>query len=345
MREKIEKLKKEYDKITKELAKPQVISNPQKLASLSKRNAQITKILQKYNDYQKLQKEINSTQKLLKEPEIAQEAGKELKELEEEKTKIRKELEADLKPKKLIDSKDIIMEIRAGAGGEEAALFAANLFRMYSRYVEKKGWQINLLNSSRTGLGGFKEIIFEVNGENVYETLKYESGVHRVQRIPETEKGGRIHTSTASVAVLPQAEDRDIKIKEDDLRIDVYRSSGPGGQSVNTTDSAVRITHLPTGLVVSCQDQKSQLKNREKAMQILKSRLLEKKREEETRERGKERLSQIGKAQRAEKIRTYNFPQDRITDHRIKKSWYGMERILDGELEEIIQTVRKNIER
>jgi peptide chain release factor 1 len=250
-------------------------------------------------------------------------------------------LEKALKGNNSEDKKNIIVEIRAGAGGDEAALFAAKLFRMYARFAEKQNWQANILSSNKTGIGGFKEIIFEIIGSGAFGKMKYESGVHRVQRIPETEKSGRIHTSTATVAVIPEAKEIEIKIKSEDLKIDVFRSSGPGGQSVNTTDSAVRITYLPNNIAVSCQDEKSQLKNKEKAMRILRSRLLAIEKENKEKKERKERQSQIGTGDRSEKIRTYNFPQDRITDHRIKKSWHAVEKIMDGDLDEIINTMEK----
>jgi len=238
-------------------------------------------------------------------------------------------------------NKGVIIEIRAGAGGDEAALFAADLFRMYSRFAEKQGWSKNLINSHATGLNGYKEIVFEIKGEEVYEKLEYEAGVHRVQRIPTTEKSGRIHTSTVSVAVLLEASETEIHINPNDIRTDVLRASGPGGQNVNKIESAVRVTHLPTGLVVSCQDGRSQQHNKEKAMQVLRSRLLARKRAEELSERGDERRGQIGTADRSEKIRTYNFPQNRITDHRIKKSWHNLDKIIDGDLKPIIKTFAK----
>ncbi|MDD5626624.1 MAG: peptide chain release factor 1 [Patescibacteria group bacterium] len=343
MKGKIKKIQKEYEMILSALSEPAAISDPAKRTSLNKRSARLQTILAEHENYKKIQKEIRETETLLVDPELKKEAEQELQNLKSKETQIRQSLEEKLNPPNPNDVKDIIMEIRAGAGGDEAGLFAADLFRMYSRYTEQRGWEVNLLNSSRTGIGGFKEIIFEVNGSDVFSHLKYESGVHRVQRIPETEKSGRIHTSTASVAVLPQAEEVEIKIKPENLRVDVYRSSGPGGQSVNTTDSAVRITYLPTGLVVSCQDQKSQLKNKEKALQVLRSRLLVQRQEEGEKAQGKARRAQIGGAKRAEKIRTYNFPQDRITDHRIKKSWHGIERIMNGEIDDIIQTIKNNL--
>ncbi len=237
--------------------------------------------------------------------------------------------------------KGIIMEIRAGTGGEEAALFAADLFRMYSRFAEKEGWLASLIDGHRTSLGGYREVIFEIKGSAVYDKLKYEGGVHRVQRIPTTEKSGRVHTSTASVAVLPEASETDIEISPQDLRIDVLRASGPGGQYVNKRESAVRVTHLPTGLVVSCQEERTQQQNRERALKVLRARLLAKKRSEEMAQRGDERREQIGAAMRAEKIRTYNFPQNRVTDHRINKSWHQLDKIIDGNLRPIIKVFGK----
>jgi len=259
-------------------------------------------------------------------------------------TKEREDLEAALTvamlPKDPNDHKNVIVEIRAGAGGDEAALFAANLFRMYSRFAEKRNWKTNTLSANQTGIGGFKEVIFEVNGEDVYKTLKYEGGVHRVQRVPETEKSGRIHTSTATVAILPQVDDVENKIKQEDLRIDVFRASGHGGQSVNTTDSAVRITHIPSGIVVSMQDEKSQLKNKEKAMKVLKTRVFEMEDEKARSKRGDERRMMVGTGDRSEKIRTYNEPQDRVTDHRIKKTIHGYSAVLDGNLDELITDLK-----
>jgi peptide chain release factor 1 len=250
------------------------------------------------------------------------------------------ELKQLLIPKDPLDFKNIIMEIRAGTGGDEAALFAADLFRMYSKFAELKKWKIEILSSNEIGLGGFKEIIFSIVGKNVYENLRYESGVHRVQRVPETESGGRVHTSAVTVAVLPEAEETDIEIDQEDLKIDVYRSSGPGGQSVNTTDSAVRVTHIPTGLVVTCQDEKSQIKNKAKAIRVLRARLYEMEEEKKQKERAEARKNQVGSGDRSERIRTYNFPQNRLTDHRIGLTLYKLDSITEGSMTEVIEALK-----
>lgn len=348
MAQSIEGIKKEYAKIIQQLNSPEIFNDASKMAKLTKKQAELREIVEIIERIEQIEKEMKENAQIVnieKDLEIKQMAMDENVKLSAKKEKLEKDLELALTPKDPNDLKNIIMEIRAGAGGDESALFAADLFRMYSKYAEKNNWKLTALNAHRIGIGGFKEIIFEINSLSanspVYQKMKYESGVHRVQRIPETEKSGRIHTSTATVAVLPQTEETEFKIDSKDLRIDTFASSGPGGQSVNTTNSAVRITHIPTGTTVSCQDEKSQLKNKDKAMKVLRSRLAQAEEEKKIKEIGDTRRGQIGTGDRSEKIRTYNFPQDRVTDHRIKKSWSGLENILAGNLDDIIQSLQE----
>ncbi len=340
--DKLDKLVEKYQKLQEELSKPEVIQDVKKFRELSKELKELQETYGLYEKYKKLQKELKETKELLRsgDKELRELAEEELERLNEELKKVEEELQYHLIPKDPNDSKNVILEIRAGAGGEEAALFAADLFRMYQKYAEEKGWKVTILSSNKTGLGGYKEVIALIEGEGAYSRLKYESGVHRVQRIPATESGGRIHTSTATVAVLPEVDETDIKIDPQDLRIETFRASGAGGQYVNTTETAVRITHIPTGIVVQCQDERSQFQNKQKALKILYAKLkdyYERKKQEEI---AKERKEQVGTGERSEKIRTYNFPQNRVTDHRINLTLYKLQDILEGKLDEIIDALK-----
>jgi peptide chain release factor 1 len=332
---KIKEIEQRYDKFESELARPEVIKDQEVYQKYAREHGQLTPIITAFRKYQSVQDEIENNLSLLDDPdpEIRKLAKEEIDTLRSDLTRLEKELKALLLPKDPNDEKNILLEIRAGTGGEEAALFAADLFKMYCRYAESKGWKTEILSQNVTGIGGFKEIILLVEGQRVYSRLKYESGVHRVQRVPETEAQGRIHTSAVTVAVLPEAEEVDVEIKPDDLRVDVYRSSGPGGQHVNKTESAVRITHLPTGLVVISQDHKSQHKNKAQAMKVLRSRLLDMEQAEQQSKISEERRTMVGSGDRSERIRTYNFPQGRVTDHRIGLTLYKLETALQGEID------------
>ncbi len=342
LQEKLAEIEANYKKLNKKLSDPEIINDSERYQKLLKKHAKIKKIVDKYHEYKEALQGINEANEIMEleeDEDVKELAEMELAELEPVKEKLEERLPIMLLPEDPDDEKSVIVEIRGGAGGDEAALFAGDLYRMYSRYAEKKGWNVEIMSGNISGTGGYKEIIFTIEGDDIFKKLKYESGVHRVQRVPSTESSGRIHTSTATVAVLPEAEDVDIDIEANDLKIDTFRSSGPGGQSVNTTDSAVRITHLPTETTVSCQDEKSQHKNRAKAMRILKARVREKLESAKQAERDEARKTQVGTGDRSEKIRTYNFPQGRVSDHRINLTVHQLDKILDGELDVVIEAL------
>jgi len=336
MFEKLTGVEARYEQLTTEMADPAVQADAAKFRAHSKAVAEMQPLVDKYREYKDIAAELAATQELLNDPDMRDLAQEELPKLQQRSDALLSDIKVLLVPKDPNDAKNVILEIRAGTGGDEAALFAADLFRMYSRHAERQGWKIDVMSQSDTGVGGLKEIIAVIEGKNVYSRLKYESGVHRVQRVPTTEASGRIHTSTATVAVLPEAEEVDVQINEKDLRIDTFCSSGPGGQSVNTTYSAVRITHIPTGLVVSQQDEKSQIKNKAKALKVLRSRLYEIEMQKQQDAIAKDRRSQVGTGERSEKIRTYNFKENRITDHRIGFTMHQLDQALEGDLTELI---------
>jgi peptide chain release factor 1 len=342
MLEKLAAVEARYEELNQRMADPQVATNPDLLREYGQEVADLEELVQTYHRFQGIKDQLTETRAMLDDgldDEMLALVEDEINKLEDQEAELTAQLHVLLLPKDPNDEKNVIVEIRAGTGGDEAGLFAADLYRMYSRYAEARGWKTHVLSSHQTGIGGFKEIIFQVEGRGAYSYLKYESGVHRVQRVPETEASGRIHTSTATVAVLPEMEEVEVDVDPNDLRVDVFRSQGAGGQSVNTTDSAIRITHLPTGMVVTCQDERSQLQNRIRAMAILRSRLYEIEQQRLIDEQGATRRSQVGTGERSEKIRTYNFPQNRVTDHRIGLSSYRLENVLGGELDEFVEAL------
>jgi len=343
MLQKLDFLQEKYEDLTVKISDPDVINDQNQWQKLVKEHAELQPIVEKYKEYRFSQEALEDAKEILHDKsaddELKEMAKMEIEELEEKIHEAEEKLRILLLPKDPNDEKNVIVEIRAGTGGDEAALFAADLFRMYARYAERQGWKIEMMSSNDTGVGGYKEVVFMINGKGAYSQLKYESGAHRVQRIPTTESGGRIHTSAATVAVLPEADDVELNINPNDLRIDTYRASGAGGQHVNMTDSAVRMTHIPTGIVVSCQDEKSQIKNREKAFKVLKARILDQAIQEQHDEIAENRKSQVGSGDRSERIRTYNFPQGRITDHRINLTVYKLDSFLDGEINEMIDAL------
>ena len=342
MLEKLQGIEDKYEELEQLLSDPEVLADQSQYQKHAKALSELQETVNLFRAYKKVQKELDEAEAMARseqDPELVEMAEAEARELKERRTEMEEELRLILLPKDPNDDKNVIMEIRAGAGGDEAGLFAGDLFRMYSRYAEAKNWKVEVADSHPSDIGGFKEIVFMIKGHGAYSKLKFESGVHRVQRIPTTESGGRIHTSTATVAVLPEAEEVELDIDPNELRIDIFCSSGPGGQSVNTTQSAVRITHIPTGLVVSCQDEKSQHKNKDKAMKVLRARLMDKMRHEHQSEIDSNRKSQVGTGDRSERIRTYNFPQGRVTDHRIGLTLHKLDFVLAGQIDELIDAL------
>ena len=342
MLERLDSIEKRYEELNELMAQPEVTLDFERLQNLARERSSLDEIVTRYREYKATMKSLEDTQAMLSQrldEDMAALAKEEINNLQGKRERLLEEIKMALLPRDPADKKNVIVEIRAGAGGDEAALFASDLFRMYSRYAASKGWKTDIMNSNETGIGGFKEIIFEVKGQGAYSRLKYESGVHRVQRVPATESSGRIHTSTATVAVLPEADEVEVAVDSNDLRIDIFRSGGAGGQNVNKVSSAVRLTHIPTGMVVVCQDERSQLQNKIKAMAVLRARLLDQKRQRQFQEVTDARRSQVGTGDRSEKIRTYNFPQGRVSDHRIGLTIHNLEGILEGDLDDIIDAV------